>query len=141
MKNVLLAITSGLLMLAVSGCTTIDSSHIITGTTHTATKPEQVKLYSDAPATPFEVIGIVSISANNDWVNGQELLDDAITALKQEAAKLGANGILIQGVNAHKSTNGGIIANDDDKLGWLFSNNSYEKNIQAKAIYVQPVTQ
>lgn len=141
MKNVLLAITSGLLMLAIGGCTSIDSSHIITGTTHTATAPEQVKLYSDAPATSYDVIGIVSISASNDWKAGQQLLDEAIAALKQEAAKLGANGILIQGVNAHKSSNGGIIANDSDNWGWLFSNSSYEKNIQAKAIYVQPVTQ
>lgn len=125
-------------MLLAAGCTIVDASHIVTGTTHPASSPEQIKLYGEAPKTPYEVIGIVSVTANNDWVAGQELLDDALKALKDEAAKLGANALLIDGINAHMSSNDGIIVGSSDNLNWLFTDNTFEKSVQAKALYIQP---
>lgn len=121
-----------------AGCTIVDASHIVTGTTHPATSPTQIKLYGEAPKMPYEVIGIVNVTANNDWVAGQELLDDALTALKDEAAKLGANALLIDGINAHMSANDGIIVGSSDNLNWLFTDNTFEKSVQAKALYILP---
>ncbi|MCH1927075.1 DUF4156 domain-containing protein [Shewanella sp. C32] len=136
-KIPLFAISMAGLLFAV-GCTIVDASHIVTGTTHPATSPSQIKLYGEAPKVPYEVIGVVNVTANNDWVAGQELLDDALTALKDEAAKLGANALLIDGINAHMSANDGLIVGSNDNLNWLFTDNTFEKSVQAKALYILP---
>ena len=87
-----------LITLIVSGCTITDSASIVTGDARPATSPEAVKIYRQAPAN-FQEIGIIYSSAGHDFRSDSGLLDSAIEALKAEAAKLGANGIILSNVN------------------------------------------
>lgn len=74
------------------------TSHVITGQTRPALTPAQVKLY-DKPPAKYEEIGIVEASSKYSFTWSQQgMTDKAIERLKTEAAKLGADGILLRGI-------------------------------------------
>jgi hypothetical protein len=79
------------------------------GTARTATDPSQVKLYTKAPAK-YDEIAIVSADSRNDFASKQGLSDAAIQRLKEEAAKVGANGILLEGVGDYQVGSSGIVS-------------------------------
>ena len=87
-----------LITVLISGCTITDSASIVTGEARTATNPVTIKIYRKAPAE-YQEIGIVYSSAGHDFRSDSGLLDSAVDALKVEAAKLGANGIILGNVN------------------------------------------
>ncbi len=66
---------------------------IVTGTTRTAINPENVKLYLEPPPA-YEVIALVKASSDAGWT-AQGSQDYAVQELKNQAAKLGANGVLL----------------------------------------------
>ena len=83
------------LIVITSGCA---SSHVIIGQTRPAISPEQVRIYVDPPAS-FEKIAILEASSKNSWtITSQGKTNKVIERLKSEAAQLGANGILLQGL-------------------------------------------
>ncbi|MCO4787023.1 MAG: hypothetical protein KC467_13995, partial [Marinomonas atlantica] len=53
-----------------------------------------VKVYSEAPTTEYEVIGSIEASSSRGMTQ-QGRMDSAIEALKEEAAEIGANGVII----------------------------------------------
>lgn len=80
------------------GCASVSSSHIIIGTSREPIDPDKVKIYADPPAK-YQKIAIVEASSKNSWAaTDQGKTDKMIERLKGEAASLGANGILLQGV-------------------------------------------
>ncbi len=86
--------------LALAGCA---SSHVITGTVRPAIPPEQVKVYT-TPPKKYEQVAIIDASSRRSFSFGdQAKVNAAITRLKEEAAKLGANGVLLQGVGTAPS--------------------------------------
>ena len=88
----ILTIVSGVVLVSCA------SSHIIVGTPRPPITPAMVKLYL-APPTKYEQIAIIEASSKNSWaVGSQAKMDKGIQRLKEEAASLGANGILLQGV-------------------------------------------
>jgi hypothetical protein len=81
-----------LLALSLAACA--HGSAIVTGAKRTPLDPGQVRLYAEAPAH-YEVIGIVNASSGAGWTKqGSE--DYAVQELKNQAAKLGANGVLVE---------------------------------------------
>ena len=81
-----------LLALLLAACAS--GSAIVTGAKRTPLDPSHVKLYAEAPAK-YEVIGVVSAkSAAGLTAQGSE--DYAVQELKNQAAKLGANGVLLE---------------------------------------------
>jgi hypothetical protein len=83
------------------------SSHIITGTPRPPIEPTQVKLYSSAPAK-FEEIAIIEASSKSSWAfTDQQKVNVVIERLKEEAAKLGANGVLLQMTGSESA--GGVV--------------------------------
>lgn len=98
MKNQSLILSAlGLIALIVlAGCST--TSTVITGETREPTDPETIKIYRIAPDN-FEEIGIVEANSKNSMeFSEQGKTDVAIERLKEEAAELGANGILLTGI-------------------------------------------
>jgi hypothetical protein len=93
MKSVIVLIVS-FVITALSGCTIMDGNAIITGNTRIATSPSEVRLYRIAPEN-YEEIAIVSASAGHDFKKNSILINEAIQRLKVEAAKVGANGIIL----------------------------------------------
>ena len=116
------------------GC--IPVSHIIVGETREPVDPSSVELYLDYPQE-YEKIALIDAGSNFafkdpaflfDW---QSKMDKATERLKIEAAKLGANGILILNTD-----NKIYQSNYSDGKGGNSSSSYAEKFIKAVAIYV-----
>ncbi|MBS0200226.1 MAG: hypothetical protein JSR70_07220 [Proteobacteria bacterium] len=94
-----------ILALGLAGCAT--SSHVLTGVARPAIAPDQVKLYSEPPQGRYEQIAVIdAISSQSFAMSSQQKTDKVIARLKEEAAKLGANGIILQGI-ANETSGGG----------------------------------
>ena len=132
-------------MMLLCGC---GSTHtIMVGQARPATTPDAVRVYDIAPRH-FQRIAIINSSSGPTWAfttRGQ--LDDAIAKLKEEAAKVGANGILIEATGTSSSGNlgigvGGFGAGGDHHSGYAVSGEGgfgapiLHRTAQASAIYV-----
>ncbi len=140
MKRILLMLALGL-----AGCAT--SSHVLTGTARPAISPDQVKLYSEPPQGRYEQIAVIdAISSQSFAMTSQQKTDKVIARLKEEAAKLGANGIILQGIAVETSGGGtGVSVGGYGGGGHVgigtgvgISIPTTRKNGNALAIYVFP---
>src|SRR5690349_1117867 len=116
-----------LIVLAIAACAS--GSAIVTGTRRDPVEPETVKIYLEPP-TDFEVIGLVNASSDAGWT-AQGSLDYAIKELKKQAAKLGANGVLIVSSGETTST---IVSGTGQNT---YSIPVTAKTVQGKAIFVK----
>jgi uncharacterized protein YbjQ (UPF0145 family) len=92
MKSVFVA---ALMSAALAACAA--ESHIIVGKVRPPISPDQVKIYLEPPKA-FEKIAIIDASSQSSMAfTQQQKMDKAIERLKEEAAKVGANGVLLQG--------------------------------------------
>lgn len=115
------------------------SSHILVGKARPPIAPALVKIYT-SPPQKFEEIAIVEASSKNSFaVSDQGKTDVMIERLKEEAAKLGANGLLLHNVG-NLSTGGVASGVGTSSGGTSFGTGVYgsilHKSGQAKAIYV-----
>ena len=123
MKKIFSVIITVFALLCVIGCAS--GNALVTGTQRPAISPESVVLYTEAPEK-YEVIGIVTASSDATG-SAQTDLNYAVAELKKQAAKIGANGILLQDVSS--SNSGGVFIS-----GVFVSEN--KQNVSGKAIYV-----
>ena len=87
--------------LLLAACAT--SSHVLIGTARAPISPDMVKVYLQPPAKYEEIATIDATSRGSLTITSQQNMDKAIARLKQEAARLGANGILLQGIEDQQS--------------------------------------
>src|ERR1700689_4757382 len=81
---------------ALSGCV---SSHVIVGKVRPPISPDQVQLYLHPPAGKYEEVALLDSNSRQSFsFTAQGKTNVVIERLKAEAAKLGANGILLNGV-------------------------------------------
>jgi hypothetical protein len=73
------------------------SSNVLVGTARPPISPDQVKIYLHPPAKYEEVAIIDASSRGSPAFTDQQKMNKAIARLKDQAAKLGANGILLEG--------------------------------------------
>ena len=92
----------------ISACTLTRGSSVLLGNSRSAIDPAQVKLYTELPAK-YERVALLSADSRNDFASQQNLSNAAIERLKKEAAKLGANGILLDGIGNYQVGTSGII--------------------------------
>jgi hypothetical protein len=78
------------------GCST--SSHVMIGTARSPISPESVRIYLQPPPRYEQVATLDATSQGSFAITSQQNMDKAMARLKEEAAKLGANGVLLQGV-------------------------------------------
>lgn len=77
----------------VAGCAT---SHVMVGNPRPPISPSDVRIYLHPPAK-YEEIAILDTSSKGSFsITSQGKMDVVVERLKAEAAKLGANGILLQ---------------------------------------------
>ena len=81
-------------VLLLAGCAT---SHILTGTPRPPIDPSQVRVYYGSPGVPYEEIALLETSSGAFTYGEQNKTDSVMRKLREEAASLGANGILFQG--------------------------------------------
>src|ERR1043166_1031912 len=90
-------------LLLLSSC---GSTHtIMVGQARPAISPDAVRLYY-SPPRHYERIAIINSSSGPTWsftTRGQ--VEDAIAKIKEEAAKLGADGILLEEIGTSSSGN------------------------------------
>lgn len=79
-----------------AGCST--GSTIVTGTKRAAIAPEAVTVYSAKPEN-CEEVAMISARANG---RSQRSTNKAVKRLRERAADVGANGVLIQEQKQHK---------------------------------------
>jgi hypothetical protein len=134
-------VLAGTLLGLLAACSA-SSSHVMVGTARPAITPEQVKIYYEPPPQ-YEQIATLDASSGSMFGSEQSKTDEAIGKLKAEAAKLGANGILLQSVEKHQSGSIGVGVggasyggNSSVGTGVGGSGGLYNKNARGLAIYV-----
>ncbi|MBV8785033.1 MAG: hypothetical protein JOZ67_12660 [Gammaproteobacteria bacterium] len=135
----------GLGALLLAGCAT--SSHVMLGRARPPIAPEQVKVYTQPPPNYEQIASIDASSRGSLAMTSQQNMDKAIARLKAEAAKLGANGIVLQGVNDVRSGsigtglgNTSFNGNTAVGVGLGGSFGVYSKDARGLAIYVPDAT-
>jgi len=79
---------------SLAGCAA--SSAVVVGKVRSPIPASEVKLYLSPPKM-YEEVAVLDASSRNSWaVTDQGKMDVVVQRLKEEAAKLGANGILIK---------------------------------------------
>ncbi len=119
------------------------SSHVLTGTVRPPIGPDQVKIYSHAPPV-FQEIAILDATSKSAFgPGGQKSVDKVVERLKIEAAKLGANGVILEGfADAETGSLGTGVGSSSYSnrsavgLGVGGSLGIYKKTGKGRAIYV-----
>lgn len=80
-----------------SACTITSGSAVLIGKARPPIDPSQVQITRRVPAH-YEEIAMVSAKAGHDFRSEQGIMDSAVQRLKKEAAKVGANVVILEGV-------------------------------------------
>ena len=88
-------------------CGYASAGTIIVGEVRPAISPDRVKVYWDAPRK-YDRIAIITKGSGGAWIfSDSNEVDSAIARIKTEAAKLGANGIILTAI---ENRSGGGVA-------------------------------
>jgi hypothetical protein len=122
------------------------SSHVLVGQARAPISPDQVKVYLEPPPQ-YEQIAALDASSSG-FGSDQSKMDSTMAHLRAEAAKVGANGVLLQAVENHQSGSiglgvGGASVGGNSAMGTSVggSGGLYSKDAKALAIYVPPQAQ
>ncbi len=136
-------ITAAAFACAAAACST--SSHVLIGTARPPLSPESVRVYYKPPPKYEEIATLNATSQGSLALTSQQNMDKAIQRLKEEAARLGANGILLQTVHDTQSGSIGVGGggasygpNSATGVGVGGSFALTSKVVQGLAIYVAP---
>src|SRR6201996_1407318 len=129
--------------LSLAGCAT--DAVIVTGSPRPPISPAEVKIYSQPPPM-FEEIAILNASKSVAFTTGgQKTVDKVIEGLKEQAAKVGANGIVLEGFSDRQTgaLGGGTgstsySSNSAVGVGVGGSLGIYKKTGHGRAIFVPP---
>lgn len=111
------------------GCATATGSVILTAPARSSTDPHSVKLYQKEPKK-YDVIGLVEASSDYGWTD-QKSQDYAVAELKKQAAKIGANGVLLTTTGIQTS---GMVGGYGAGAMWAAPANA--KVVKGTAIFV-----
>ena len=125
-----------------AACST--SSHVLIGAARPPISAGSVRVYHQPPPKYEEIATISATSQGSLALTSQQNMDKAVQRLKEEAARLGANGVLLQGVQDVQSgsigAGGGASYGPNSAtgvgVGGSFAITS--KAVQGLAIYVPP---
>ena len=84
-------VTTLLVFTCINGCTT--GSAVVTGQERSPIDPAAVTLYDKSPAE-YEVVGIVEAATDVNFINTKGARERAFAELKEQAASIGANGVI-----------------------------------------------
>jgi hypothetical protein len=125
----------------VAGCAA--SSQVLVGTARAPISPDQVRIYLHPPAKYEEIAIIDASSRGSAAFTDQQKMNKAIARLKEQAASVGANGILLEGVGDQMAGSvgtgfGTATANGNTAFGTGFGTSAgiFIKSAKGMAIYV-----
>jgi hypothetical protein len=136
-------LSAGAATLVLLACST--SSHVLVGTPRPPISPDSVRIYTQPPPKYEQIAHLDASSQGSFAITSQQNMDKAIARLKEEAAKLGANGILLQGVQDQQTGSIGMGGgntsfggNSATGVGVGGSFGISNKAVTGLAIYVPP---
>jgi hypothetical protein len=122
------------------------TSHVMIGKARPPISPDEVRIYQRPPQAHYEEIARLDTSSQGSFAfTAQAKTDAVIKRLKTEAAKLGANGVLLEGIGDQPSgsigTGGGSTSysgSGSTGLGLGINAGLTRKVAGGLAIYVEP---
>jgi hypothetical protein len=135
LKPILLSLTVATIICS-SGCAITNETSLIVGNVRQATNPSDIKLYTKPPAN-YEEIALISADSVSAAYSKQKLLDIAMSNLKIEATKVGANGILLE--SAGDANDGGsntVFIPDNNGGGTAVTSARNTQKVTGVAIFV-----
>lgn len=146
MKTLSRALAIALVLIFLNACAS--SRVFMVGAPRPAISSDSVRIYRTPPRR-FERIAIINSSSGGSWpfaARGQ--VDEAISEIKEKAAEIGANGILLEAVGTTSSGNLGIgvggfrVGGGRRHVHAVGGSGSFfapiqHKTVQATAIYVR----
>ncbi len=120
-------------------------TQLLTGTPRTPINPADVVIYPAAPPK-FEPIAVIRASSRSlIAAGGAGAIDRVVQRLKEHAARLGANGVILDDFDDQQSLSLGAGASSDTythngsiSLGWGGFFGLFKKTGTGRAIYVPP---
>jgi hypothetical protein len=107
----------------------------VTGTPRPPIAAADVRVYAEPPAE-YEVIALLESTPSSAWTD-QGRQDAAVADLKEKAAKLGANGVLITGATDSGGERGaGVGVSSGGGVGVGIGMSKASKAVFGKAIFV-----
>src|SRR3546814_2824893 len=89
-----------------AGCAS--TSKVMLGSARPALAPEQVRVYFTPPPGRYQEIALLQTASGPLTYGEQNKMDNVVAKLRAEAARLGANGVLLQGTaHGHGGSNVG----------------------------------
>jgi len=118
---------------------------VLVGAARPPLSPADVKIYPQPPPA-FQDIAMLDASADSMFgAGGQASVDKVVARLKEEAAKLGANGLILEGISDQQtgsigggSSSASASGNTAVGVGVGGSLGIFKKTGHARAIYVPP---
>ena len=132
--------------LLLAGCSS--TSRVMLGPTYPAITPDQVHIYYQPPAK-YREVALLETASGSFTYGEQHKVDAVLANLRTEAAKLGANGVLFQGIDtSYGGSNVGVGVGGSNYShggssyggGVGFSISPTQKHAHAMAIYVTDPT-
>jgi hypothetical protein len=118
-------------------------AHVLVGEVRPPIAPDLVKIYPHPPANYQVIATLDASSASAFGSGGQKTVDKVIERLKIEAAKLGANGVILEGFSESQTGSIGTgvgsssySGNSASGVGVGGSLGIYNKTGHGEAIYV-----
>ncbi|MDG2594991.1 hypothetical protein P7M37_24770, partial [Vibrio parahaemolyticus] len=115
-------------VLALTGCAS--GSSILVGEARESIAPEKVRLYIEPPES-YDTIALVNASSDAGLTE-QDSIDYAVEELKKQAAKLGANGVLLGTTGSNNSV---MLGGQGTDYQYLIPIS--EQTVSGQAIYVE----
>ena len=109
---------------------------ILTGHARPPISADSVTLYLTPPAH-YEVIGLVSAHDAHGWTD-QGRMDKAVAELKEQAADVGANGILVGSAGTGSGGMAGVAVPAGNGGAIFVASDSHDQQISGTAMYVPP---
>lgn len=120
-------------VVSLAGCAT--GSALVTGVKRDPIDPSDVQIYRSEPDVKFEYIGIVKSEAEEIF-SQHEALDLALKELKIQAAKIGANGIILKKIGEKQDNYAGYTPYASGG-GSFYSGTTEYQALQGDAIYLE----
>ena len=137
MKRLILSFA--IVLIIFQGCYPV--SHIIIGEKKTPINANKVKIYPDFP-DKYEKIAMIEVSSDfalKDMsleITDQQKTDKALARIKEEAASLGANGVVIQNLSNKNNLHFSLRKDDQGNIN-ADSRNEKQKELKGIAIFVK----
>ncbi len=132
-KDIKLAVTL-LAFACIGGCTT--GSAVVTGQERSPIDPAAVTLYDDRPAD-YKVVGTVEASSDVILFYNKTAEERAFAELKEQAAKIGANGVIDWEIGEIEES----VPHYDSNTGIYSSSRRITKTVTGTAIFVPSIGQ